>query len=452
MPQAETMVARDLPCARPLRVVTPTHAVLALALLCIGNACNQADRMLVGIIQEPLRLEFRLSDFELGLLGGPAFALLYSLLSIPVARFADKSDRITVVALALGVWSSFTALCGFAGSYLQLFLARLGVSMGEAGGSPPSLSYLADVFSPARRATAMAVYAIGGPLGALGATMLGGRIAQDHGWRAAFLVFGATGIALAIVIRLALRELRAPPPPAAQPGVMATLRLLAAKRSYVHVCAGGVFASFSMNFVMQYMTSFLMRTHGLPIARAALILGLAGGIFGMAGAFSGGYVADLVARRRPWARTRVVAVAFVIAAFGFSLAFWTPLAVAVPLLLLSCLCANTFPGVSYAVAGGIAPPALRATSIAIFTLFNNLLGYALGPPLLGAISDFAAQWELGRTGIDAAQCAVGTALPACAKAQAAGLRWAMTIGALVLLAGSFHYWRASRTLEADLTH
>jgi len=451
MSDAEPVPAQAPRMPASPRTVSPAYAVFALVLLCLGNACNLADRMLVGIIQEPVRLEFGLSDFQLGLLGGPAFAILYSLLSIPVARIADRSNRITVVAIALGLWSAFTAVCGFAGSFVQLLLARLGVSVGEAGGTPPSLSYLTDLFSPARRATAMAVFAIGGPAGALLATSVGGRIAQDHGWRASFLMFGGLGVLLALIIRITLREVASPPPPAAQPSVMATLRLLLAKRSYVHVCAAGVFASFSLNFLMQYMTSFLMRMHGLPIARAALILGLAGGLFGMIGAFAGGYLADLAARRRPEARTVVIAAAFVVGAIGFVAALWLPLAFAIPLLLLSCLCANSYPGVSYAVAGGVAPPALRATSIAIFTLFGNLLGYALGPPLLGAASDLAAQWELGRAGLDAAQCSIGATLPACGEAQARGLRWAMTVAALMLLLASFHFWRASRTLGRDLS-
>ena len=452
MSHAEIAREDDPPTPPAHRIAGTGYAILALVLLCLANACNLADRMLVGILQEPVRLEFGLSDFQLGLLGGPAFAILYSLLSIPVARIADRSNRIAVVAIALGAWSTFTAICGFAGSYLQLLLARLGVSIGEAGGSPPSLSYLADLFGPARRATAMAVFAIGGPAGVLMATFLGGRIAQDHGWRASFLTFGGLGILLAVVIRVTLRELRAPPPAAAQPSINATLRLLASKRSYVHVCAAGVFGSFALNFLMQYMTSFLMRMHELPISRAALILGLAGGVFGMAGAFSGGYIADIIARRRPGARTLVVSAAFVVAAFGFVIALWSPLTVAVPLLLLSCFSANSYPGVSYAVAGGVAPPALRATSIAIFTLFGNLFGYALGPPLLGALSDLASQWELGRAGYTAAQCTIGSVLPACSDAQARGLRWAMTLGALILLVGSFHFWRASKTLERDLAH
>lgn len=452
MQQAEIAIASSPPAQGARRALTPVHAVLALALLCLANTFNLADRVLVGIIQEQVRHEFSLSDFQLGLLGGPAFAVLYSLLSLPIARLADRSDRITIGALALGLWSAFTAICGLAGSYVQLFLARICVSVGEAGAAPPALSYISDIFRPERRATAMAVFAVGGPAGALFATFAGGWIAEHYGWRYSFFSFGIGGVVLAITIRLVLREVRASSASTVQPKLLTALRLLATKRSYVHVCIAGIFAGFVMNFMTQYLTSFLMRTHGLPISRAALIVGLASGVCGMAGAFAGGYLADQVARRRPGARTLVVSAGFAIGAVGFAIAFWSPLWFAIPLLMVSSLCVNSYPGVSFAVSGGVAPPELRAMAIAIFTMCGSLIGYALGPPILGAISDFAAQWELGRLGYESAQCAVGSSVPACADAQAKGLRWAMTLGALLLFGASFHHWRASKTLERDLAY
>jgi len=174
MPQAETVAPGAAPPAATRRALTPTRVVPALALLCVANSFNIGDRILVGIIQEPIRRELGLSDLQLGLLGGPAFAILYSLLSIPIARLADRSDRIMIGTAALGLWSAFAAACGLAGSYVQLLFARIGVSVGEAGGLAPAISYLSDVFRLERRATAMAVFAIGGPAGALIATFAGG--------------------------------------------------------------------------------------------------------------------------------------------------------------------------------------------------------------------------------------------------------------------------------------
>ena len=431
-------------------VTSVRRAGLALGLLTLANAFNLADRMLLGIVQEPMRLEFGLSDFQLGLLGGSAFAVLYGLLSIPIARLADRSNRITIASVALGIWSGMTALCGMAGNFVQILLARAGVSVGEAGAVAPSLSFLSDVFSAKRRATAMAVFSIGGPAGALMATFLGGWITQEYGWRAAFIAFGTGGLVLALVIRLALREVRTDAHSAQPVRFLEGLRTLARKRSYIHVCIAGIYAAFCATFIMQYMTSFLMRVHGLPVGRAALIVGLAGGIFGMAGTFSAGWLADRLGRNRPGARTMVLAVTFAVAAIALGTAWWMPLALAIPLLFVGAAAMNAYPGISFAVSSMIAPSNLRATSIAIFTVAGNLIGYALGPPILGAISDAAAARAMRSLPITPDLCDADPTQALCIAAQGDGLRWALTVASLLLLGGAVHHLRASRTLARDI--
>jgi len=433
-----------------VRVISPRYAAYALGLLCLTNAFNIGDRLLLGIIQEPIKYEFALSDFQLGLLGGPAFAVLYSLMSIPIARVADRSNRITVVSLALALWSSLTGACGLASSYAQLLVARLGISVGEAGAVAPSLSYISEIFSPRRRATAMAVFAIGGPGGALLATIFGGRIAEHYGWRASFLCFGAVGVTLALLVRLTLREVRQV---SAQRDTVAfsdAIRWLVSRKSYIHVCVAGIYASFCASFIMQYMTSFLMRVHELSLANASLVVGLAGGIFGMIGAFFGGFLADTVAKKAPSRRTLVVAVAFVIGGSSYAAAFWAPLAMAIPLLFLGSLCTNSYPGVSFAVASSVAPTAIRATSLAIFTIMGNLFGYAVGPPLLGILSDFLAQWKIDALGVEGLRCMAEPALAFCVESRGFGLRVALSVAGILLFGGSVHYWLASHTLERDM--
>lgn len=422
-------------------------AGVALLLLALANAFNLADRVLIGVVQEPIKGEFGLTDLQLGLLGGPAFAILYSLLSIPIARLADRTNRITVLSIALTLWSGLTALCGVAASYTQLLLMRAGVSVGEAGGTAPAISYLSDVFTAERRATALAVFSIGGPAGAILATIIGGYVAQESGWRMTFLVIGAPGLLLAIAIRLLLREVRAPLPAEETPGYRESLAVLLRKRSYVHICAANVFAAFALTAISQYLTSFLIREHELSLATAAAVLGAAAGLFGTAGAFLGGFLADRAARRNPANRTLVISGAFVIAALAFLVAWWAPLAVAVVCIVIGVFMANAFPGVSFAVASAVAPQRQRATAIAFLTLASNLLGYALGPPILGAISDAVSGGYLADAGIDPARCAADAAL--CREALATGLRWALTFGTMMLFGAAFHQWRASRTLVAD---
>lgn len=442
--EAETPTAQ----VRSTGLRTPiVSAGVALLLLALANAFNLADRVLIGVVQEPIKREFGLTDLQLGLLGGPAFAILYSLLSIPIARLADRTNRITILSVALALWSGLTALCGLAGGYLQLLVMRAGVSVGEAGGTAPAISYLSDVFTAERRATALAVFSIGAPAGAILATIIGGIVAQESGWRMTFLVIGAPGLLLAIAIRLLLREVRTPMPAEEAPGYRESLTVLLRKRSFVHICAANVFAAFSLTAISQYLTSFLIREHELSLATAAAVLGAAAGLFGTAGAFLGGFIADRAARRNPAARTQIISAAFVIAAVAFLAAWWSPLWVAVVCIVIGVFMANAFPGVSFAVASAVAPQRQRATAIAFLTLASNLLGYALGPPILGAVSDAVSNARLAAAAIDPARCAVDAAL--CREALADGLRWALTVGAVMLLGAAFHQWRASRTLVAD---
>lgn len=423
------------------------RAGLTLALLTIANGFNLADRVLIGVLQEPIKHDFTLTDFQLGLLGGPAFAILYSLLSLPLARLADRTNRVVVLSVALGAWSALTALCGAAGNYIQLLLVRAGVSIGEAGGTAPAISYLSDVYGSARRATALAVFSIGGPAGAILATIIGGIVAQHYGWRMTFLVIGAPGVLVALLIAALVREVRPAATEEAAPGYVESVKMLIRKRSYVHICCANIFAAFSLTAISQYLTSFLLREHGMTLAMAAAVVGAAAGIFGTAGAFLGGFVADRAARRGPERRTRVISIAFVIAAVAFLIAWWAPLGVAIAFIIVGVFMANAFPGVSYAVASAVAPPRQRATAIAFLTLASNLLGYALGPPVLGAISDAVAGASLASAGIDPARCATDVAL--CRFALADGLRWALTAGSLALFGAALHQWRASYTLAAD---
>lgn len=426
------------------------QAIYVLALLCLANAFNLADRMLLGIVQEPIRSEFALSDFQLGLLGGPAFAILYAIMGVPIARLAERANRAAIIGMALAWFSAMTALCGVAQTYVQLLLARIGVSVGEAGISPPAVSLVADHFPPDNRATAMAVYSIGGPAGSLLAIMLGGAITQIYGWRASFLCFGIGGAAVSLLILATMRDKREDAARSETVGLFDALRRLTGCRSFLHICIGGAFAGFCGNFILQYMTSFLIRVHGLPLAKAAIIVGLATGIFGIVGAFGGGYMADRLGRLRPRARPRVAAAGLMLSGAGFALAFWTPLAVAIPLLFVGSAGLNSYISIAYATSTIVVGPNMRATAIAIFTLAFNLLGYAFGPPILGGISDAVAGMAMNRAGIGQADCAVQAAASICAASKGEGLRWALTIGALFLFGGAFHAWLASRSIDRDL--
>ena len=421
-----------------------------LVLLCLANALNLSDRILLGVVQEPIKAEFGLSDFQLGLLGGPAFAVLYSLLGLPIARFAERSNRSLIVAGALALFSAMTAACGVAQSFFQLLLARLGVSVGEAGISPPALSLISERYRQERRGMAMSIFAIGGPIGALFATIGAGAIAQSHGWRASFLLFGGAGIILAAVIALLVPD-RAQRVPAGQSvSFRHAAGFLFQRRTVVHICIASALTGASAMFISQYLVSFFMRVHGLSLAGAAAVMG-AMAIFGIIGSFIAGYVSDVASRRWAGARPMVCAICFLLAAPAYALSFWVPmLPLALAALFFAAAVLNCYTGLSYASLSSVVPPTMRATVIAFFTIAANLIGYAFGPPLFGKLSDMIAASARAAAGLDAQLCASQPALSECVAASGTGLRWALSIACLLFLVAAFHFWRASRAMPEEI--
>ncbi|HTG38063.1 MFS transporter, partial [Sphingomonas sp.] len=189
-----------------LTTATPKYRAAVLAMLLLVYTFNFLDRQILGILVQPIKAELGLTDTQLGALGGIAFAMLYSTLAIPLALIADRTSRSWVITLSLGVWSAFTALCGMATSFWQLFLFRVGVGVGEAGGVAPSYAMIADYFPPEKRARALSIYSLGVPIGLAGGSILGGLIAATVNWRTAFIVVGVAGIVIAPIFRLIVRE------------------------------------------------------------------------------------------------------------------------------------------------------------------------------------------------------------------------------------------------------
>ena len=431
---------------------TARYARYVLFLLFMANAFNFADRAILAAVQEQLRVEFRLSDFQLGLLGGPAFAICYTFMGFPFARWADRGNRGTVISVSITVWSAMTALCGTATSYAYLLLTRIGVSIGEAGCAPPSHSLISDYFPRERRATAMSIYAVGAPVGMLVSAIVGGYIADGWGWRYAVAFFGILGLGFALLVKLTLRDPRDNAPDTeTRPRFVAAIRMLISKRSFIHICVGAAAASMTGNFIFQYLTSFLMRTHDFELARAAAIAG-AGGAGGAAlGTYLSGVVADRWGRTNPRAIVQVPVIGMIIAAACYWVAFNTTI---IPLVIIFILLApafqNSYMGQSIAVVQGVAPRPTRATAAALFVFANSLIGYGLGPPLFGLLSDIFAATGMDSVGIDPATCQAQPMLDACAVAQAQGLRWSLLASTVLLFWSAIHYALSARNLIDDL--
>ena len=371
------------------RGVTTRSPTLVLIFLLIAYIFNFLDRQILGILAQPIKADLGLSDTEFGAIGGLAFALLYSVLGVPLSYLADRTSRSGVVAGALAVWSGFTALCGAATSFGQLFLYRLGVGVGEAGGVAPSYALIADYFPPSRRARALAIYSLGVPIGLGAGTLLGAYIAAWIDWRAAFLIMGLAGIVFAPVMWWVVRDV---PRPAAQQTtpLFAVFRVLARKPTFWLMAFAASSSSLVGYGLALWVPSILMRSFGMDIIGAGQFMGSILLVGGTAGVLAGGYLADRLgnADRRWYAL--IPAIAWLVTAPFFLLGLGLPsssLWMIWPLLLVPNALNILWLGpVTTAVQHLVERP-MRATASACFLLINNFVGLGVGPLLIGGISE-----------------------------------------------------------------
>jgi MFS family permease len=360
---------------------------LVLAMLLLVYTFNFLDRQILSILAAPVQRDLGLDDAQLGMLGGLAFAALYSTLAIPLALLADRTSRSWVITLSLAVWSGFTALCGAAQNFTQMFVFRLGVGVGEAGGVAPSYALIADYFPPTRRARALAVYSLGIPLGAAAGALLGGYIAQAVEWRTAFVVVGLAGLAIAPLFRLLVRDKPRPVATQAQAPVSHVFVILAAKPSFWLMAFGAAAGSMCGYGVAFWLPSLMQRSFGLTLVETGQFFGALLLTGGVAGILLGGTLGDrLGARDRRW-YALVPALCYVagtpLFVAGVLSGSW-PIAFALflaPQALVYVWLAPVLTAVQHLV-----PAQMRATASASFLLINNLIGLGLGSWAIGGLS------------------------------------------------------------------
>ena len=370
--------------ARPL-----PSSTLVLTLLLIAYIFNFLDRQILGILAQPIIADLELSDTEFGVLSGPPFAILYSVLGVPFAYLADRTSRSWVIAAALTMWSAFTALCGLAASFWQLFLFRMGVGIGEAGGVAPSYALIADYFPPQRRARALAIFSLGVPLGLAAGTLAGAYIATWVDWRAAFIVMGVAGILLAPVLRYFVRDV---PRPKTDPMTTAPLGqvfpMLARKPTFWLLAFGASASSLCGYGLAVWTPSVLIRSFDLDLIATSHFLASVLLIGGTAGVFAGGWLADRFGTGDKRWYARLPAIAWLIAAPAWALGLMAPsLWIAWPLLLVGNALNILWLGPVTAAVQHLVPQRMRATASASFLLINNLIGLGVGPFLIGRLSD-----------------------------------------------------------------
>lgn len=414
---------------------SPNSLRLTLWVLLIVYIFNFLDRQIVNILAEPISRDLGLSDTQIGLMTGIAFAAFYTFLGIPIARYADrpKTNRVGLISVSLIIWSAMTALCGVAQNFVQLLLARIGVGVGEAGCTPAAHSLIADLAPPEKRASAISFYSLGIPIGSLLGMVIGGLIADAYGWRAAFLVAGLPGIALAGIVFFVLRDPRmsahlkaAEPKPAIS--TAEAFKEILASRAFIMLAIGGAMAAFLSYGKATWTTIFFQRTHELSPGEVGFWFGIGGGIAGIIGTFAGGWFADKygkVNRRHVLTAPAIgMLCAIPIAISAYWVQEWW---YALILILTPTFLNSMYVGPAYSCAQGLVPIRARAMASAVLLFAQNLIGLGLGPLFFGMLSD----------GIKPI-------------AGDESVRWVLYGAALLGVIPSFFFWRASLHLNKEL--
>ena len=366
----------------------------ALGLLTVVYTFNFIDRQLLAILQESIKADLLLSDSQLGLLTGFAFALFYVSAGIPIARWADRSNRRNIIALSIGIWSLMTAISGAAQNYTQLLLARVGVGVGEAGGSPPAHSIISDIFPPQRRASALSFYSMGVNIGVLFGFLLGGWLNEIFGWRIAFVVVGLPGIAIALLVRFTIDEpirgLADQRQVADQPEPLVdVLRLLWRRVSFRHMAMGAAMNAFAVYSMNSWTASFMIRSFNMSTGEVGSWLALILGAGGAIGLLSGGLIAErLAVKDTRWYMWVPAIAAFVAVPFAIATFLADNQTAALVAFIIPGFLATAYLGNTLAMVHGLVGLRMRALASAILFFVLNIIGLGMGPWSVGMLSDY----------------------------------------------------------------
>ena len=356
---------------------------------------NFIDRQILTILQESIKLDLDLSDKQLGLLTGLAFAIFYVTLGLPIARFADKNNRKNVVAASLAIWSLLTAVSGLAQNFVQLALARVGVGIGEAGGSPPSHAIVSDYFPEEKRATALSIYSMGIYIGIFLGFLVGGIIAQNYGWRAALYTLGIPGVLYAILVYITIKE---PPKGLSDkvkikdlnaPSLKEVARLLLSKKTFIFIAIATGLHTFGTYGVGNFFPPFMQRVHHLDVQTVGIWLGITTGLGGGIGTYLGGYLADRFREKDIRWYIWITLIAGLLNTIPFFIIVFHPNS---QLVLFTTFFTNFFTamylGPTIAVTHSLVDARMRAFASAVLFFILNIIGLGLGPLTVGTLSDW----------------------------------------------------------------
>jgi MFS family permease len=400
---------------------------------------NYLDQGLIALLLQPIKEDLHLSDTQLGFVTGIAFALFYAVLGVPIARWADRANRVTITSLAIALWGGTVMACLYVGSFVQLVLARVAAAVGEAGCMPPTYSLVGDYFpEPAERTRAMAIYMLAGPLAGAISFVVGGWLNDAYGWRYTFFVMGLPGLLTAILVKVTIKEPRVIQRGAHEEstelapvtgGVVAVLLALWRQSSTRNLSLAIVLVLSLAAGMAPWQAAFMMRNHGMQTSELGVWMGLMFAFGGTAGSLLGGYVGShwFARDERSLMRLNAVTVAALVPCFLLFL-FLPQKTLALLALVPLMMGFNFFIGPSFALLQRLVADEMRATTLSVVMLLTNLIGMGAGPQIVGILSD----WLHPRLGPDS-------------------LRYAMLVESLVALWAAWHFWRVGRTLTQDLT-
>jgi len=466
------------------------YRTYVLLLLMVVYTLNFIDRTLIAVVAQPIIESFQLTDFQWGLLYGPPFALFYAAMGLPIAMWADRSNRVKIITACIILWSIMTALCGFAAGFLTLLLFRIGVAVGEAGCTPPANSIIGDYYKPVSRSVALGIYSMGVTVGSVLANLFGGPIAQMkgetfgnwiqsiglnwmfggidwanvEGWRIAFVVVGLPGVLIALLV---LQTIKEPPrgysdPPGTtndQATFMEGFAEVVEKPSFWWMAVAASLVAFVGYGLVSLQAPFLQRVHGIGVRDAAINYGAPLSALAAVGTFLGGWLTERFTKRSIRAIALVPAVGLLIAVPAYVGAFFaSSLGTVFILWSIAAVAHYAYLGAQYNIASGVVTSRSRATAVAILLILVSIIGNGIGPIFVGFFSDFFANGALATLDpsgvLDIATCKTAKGLDAdqlalCAEGQNIGLPKAMALTACWFLVAAFCFYMSSRTLKRD---
>lgn len=414
--------------------VNSSHRWYALGVLTAVYVFNIADRYVISTLIEPIKAELQLSDTSIGFLTGTALAIFYTGMGIPLGVLADRIERRGLIAISIGIWSAMTAACGAAANFTQLLFARIGVGIGEAGGTPASQSMLADLFPFSQRVMATSIFALGAAAGSMIGSTGGGMIADEYGWRAAFYALAVPGILLGLIVRFTLSEpVRGSLDKAQQadaPSLRQTLDFIRTQRSLVHVLIGGTVVTYWGWGLLWWTPAFLQRSHHLTTGEAGSLIGTISGIAGALGILVGGLIIHYSAKRDPRWQVWTVGVATLLgtcASIGVYVTESLSLATVLLWLFVPVAYLNLAPILT--LTQSLVLPRMRALSCAVLLFGANVANLALAPQIIGLMSDGFLAYSTAGT---------------------QSLRWTLAVTTLTGFWAAYHFWAAGRDMRRDL--